>query len=166
MNQMEPGGYREFVVMNKSLEATGAFYRRAVNIVGAGDPVRVASASITPEVLPLLGVRPLIGRVFDATGSERDAQTVVIGYGLWQAQLGSDPQVLGKTLSLDGSPYVVIGVMPAHFRFPTEDVQVWMPLLLREADYAERGNNYLEGVGRLKRGVTFEQARADVGVGR
>ncbi|HEX6053058.1 MAG TPA: ABC transporter permease, partial [Gemmatimonadaceae bacterium] len=73
-----------------------------------------------------------------------------------------DAQVIGKTLNLDGQQYVVIGVMPAHFRFPTEDVQLWIPTILREEDFANRGNNYLDGVGRLKPGVSFEQARAEL----
>jgi predicted permease len=162
MNQMSPARYRDFVVRNKSLTTAGAFARRAVNLVGEGEPLRVSSALVTPEVLPLLGIRPLVGRVFDTVAADRDAQTVVIGYGLWQSQFGGDRDVVGKTVNLDGAPYTVIGVMPAHFLFPTADVQLWMPIIYREADYAERGNNPLEGVGRLKPGVTFEQARADV----
>lgn len=162
-NQMTPGRYHDFAVRNKTLETTGAFSRREVNLVGTGEPIRISSASVTPEVLPLLRVRPLVGRLFDAgRSSEADAQTVVISFGLWQSHFGGDNAIVGKPLSLDGLPYVVIGVMPAHFRFPTAEVQLWMPMLFREADYAERGNNYLEGVGRLKPGVTFEQARADV----
>jgi predicted permease len=162
MNQMSPAVYRDVVTRARSFETLGAFNRTSVNLVGSGEPARIPAIAVTPNVLALLGVAPETGRVFDPRGGESDAQAVVIGYGLWQSHLGGDERVLGTTLSLDGTPYVVIGVMPAHFRFPTEDVQLWMPRLLREDDFAVRGNNYLEGVGRLKAGVTFEQARAEL----
>jgi predicted permease len=162
MNQMSPAVYRDVLTKARSFEALGAFTGASVNLVGSGEPARVPAVNVTPNVLSLLGVAPMAGRVFDPSRAEADAQTVVIGYGLWQSQLGGDAQVIGKTLNLDGQQYVVIGVMPAHFRFPTEDVQLWIPTILREEDFANRGNNYLDGVGRLKPGVSFEQARAEL----
>jgi putative ABC transport system permease protein len=84
----------------------------------------------------------------------------VLGYGLWQSQFGGDPGVLGRGVNLDGASYRVIGVMPPGFHFPTRDAQLWTHLVLREQDYADRDNNYLEAVGRLKPGVTMDQARA------
>jgi predicted permease len=162
MNQMSPAIYRDVVTRSRSFEALGAFVGTSVNLVGTGDPARVPGASVTPNTLGLLGVAPMVGRVFDPARPESDAQAVVIGYGLWQSQLGADPAVLGKALTLDGTQYTVIGVMPAHFRFPTEEVQVWMPLTLREEDFTNRGNTYLDGVGRLKPDVSFEQARAEL----
>ncbi len=162
MNQMSPAVYRDVLTKARSFEALGAFTGASVNLVGSGEPARVPAANVTPNVLSLLGVAPLTGRVFDPGRAESDAQTVVIGYGLWQSQLGGDHRVIGKALNLDGQQYVVIGVMPAHFRFPTEDVQLWIPTILREDDFANRGNNYLDGVGRLKPGVSFEQARAEL----
>jgi predicted permease len=86
----------------------------------------------------------------------------VLSWALWQTQLGGDPQVLGKTLRLDGVPYTVIGVMPRTFQFPDEGVRLWMPLIFRDDDYLDRGDTYLQAVGRLKKGVTFEQGRADL----
>ena len=162
MNQMSPAVYRDVLTRTRSFEALGAFNRSSVNLVGIGEPIRVPAVSTTPNVLPLLGVRPAVGRLFDSTHVEGNASSVVIGYGLWQAQFGGDEGVVGTTLSLDGTPYTVIGVMPAEFRFPTSDVQLWMPRILREADYENRGNNFLEGVGRLRPGVTFEEARTEL----
>ena len=118
--------------------------------------------AVTPNLLPLLGVPPLAGRVFDSTSAVVDEQTVVISYGLWQSQLGGDDGILGTALTLDDKPYVVIGVMPPHFRFPTEDVQLWTPLALREADFEDRGDTYLYGVAHLRPGVSFEQARTEL----
>ena len=107
---------------------------------------------MTPEVLPLLGTPPLLGRVFDSAGGpDSDANAVVMGHGLWQSRFGGDSAVVGRTVNLDGTPRVVIGVMPQAFHFPTRDVQFWMPLVLREDDYANRNNTYLNGIGRSAR---------------
>jgi len=162
MNQMSPAVYRDVLAKARSFSALGALTGTSVNLVGSGEPARVPGSIVTPNVLSLLGVAPIAGRVFDETQAEADEQAVVISYGLWQSQLGGDERVLGKTLNLDGNQYVVIGVMPAHFRFPTEEAQLWIPMMLREDDFANRGNNYLDGVGRLAPGVTFEQARAEL----
>ena len=163
MNQLSPASYRDVRDESRSFVALGAFTGRSVNLVGAGEPIRVNGALVTTNLLPLLGVRPLLGRLFDSTrAGDSDAQTVVIGYGLWQSQFAGDPGIVGRKVSLDGTPYVVIGVMPAHFIFPGADNQAWMPLVLRPDDYSDRGNSYLDGVGRLRSGVTFEQARLDL----
>jgi hypothetical protein len=143
----------------------GAFFGSTMVLLGAGDPLRTPAAAVTPDVLPLLGTPPLLGRVFDSTGArDRDANTVVMGYGLWRSRFGGDPAVVGRTLNLDGTPRVVIGVMPQVFHFPTRDVQLWTPLVLREDDYADRNNTYLDGIGRLRDGVTFDQARTELAV--
>src|SRR5262249_20691017 len=81
-NQLSPAYYRDYKEQSKSFEALGAFRRDAVNLAGSsGDPLRVASAVVTTEVLPLLGTQPLIGRLFDERGGSSDLRTVVIGYG-------------------------------------------------------------------------------------
>ena len=87
---------------------------------------------------------------------------MVISQGLWQSQFGGDPAVLGRTVNLNGAPYTIIGVMPATFHFPTREVQLWTPLRFREEDFENRTNSYIEAVGRLNPGVTFEQARAEL----
>ena len=162
MDDMSPAVYRDVLTRARSFKALGVFSSASVNLVGTGDPLRVSAVAVTPNVLPLLGVPPITGRVFDSTSAESNAQTVVIGYGLWQSAFGGDERIVGRSISLDDNPYTVIGVMPAHFRFPSEDAQVYMPLLFRESDYENRGNNYTFGVGRLKAGVTFEQANAEL----
>ena len=163
MNQISPANFRDFQQQTKSFEALGAFRRDAVNLVGAGEPQRLDLAVVTPEVLPLLGVRPVIGRVFDASITS-ETREIVISYGLWRSRFAGDLNVLGQSLNLDGVPHVVIGVMPASFHFPTRDVQLWRPLTFVEEDYENRGDTILEGIGRLRGGITFEQARADLDV--
>jgi predicted permease len=165
MNELSPANYRDFTGMTSSFEAFGAYRGTSLNLVGTGEPVRLSGATVGPEVLPLLGVPPLLGRVFDSVvGGTTDATTVVLSYGLWQSRFGGDPGVVGQTVRLDGAPYEVIGVMPATFHFPSRDVQVWTRLVLREEDYVDRNDTYLQAVGRLKPGVTMDQARADLEV--
>jgi predicted permease len=163
-NQLSPANYRDFKEQTSSFQALGAFRRDAVNLVGGGEPQRVATSVVTAEVLPVLGVQPVLGRLFDASGGTADMRSAVISYGLWQSRFAGASDVLGKVVSLDGNPHEVIGVMPATFHFPTRDAQLWTLLQFAEGDFAQRGNSYLEAVGRLAPGVTFEQARADLDV--
>jgi predicted permease len=158
MNQVSPANYRDFKSMSSSFAEMGAFANDAVNLVGGGEPRRLAIARVTPEVLPLLGVSPILGRAF--TGD--DLSGAVISYGLWQSQFGGDAGILGRKVNLNGAPYTIQAVMPRGFYFPSREVQLWTLLALRAEDFENRANNYLEGVGRLRPGVTFEQARADL----
>src|SRR4029453_2903744 len=128
---------------------------------GRAAPPGVAAAPVTAEVLPLLGVQPALGRLFRPGDDEADS-AVILSHGVWQSQFGGDPGVLGRTVNLDEAPYVVIGVMPATFNFPNRDVQLWTRLTFREDDFATRSNRYIEAVARLKPGVTFDQAHAEL----
>ena len=160
MNQLSPANYRDFKTMSSSLEDMGAFASDAVNLVGGGEPQRLAITPVTFEVLPLLGVKPALGRVFESGDGARNA--VVISQGLWNSQFGGDRAVLGRTVNLNGATYTVIGVMPGGFYFPTRETQLWTALAFRQEDFANRTASYIEAVGRLKQGVTFEQARAEL----
>jgi predicted permease len=162
MNELSPANYRDFKALSASFEAMGAFTGAGVNLVGVGEPRRLEIAPVTREVLPVLGVNPALGRVFEAREDDRSA--VVISYGLWQSQFGGDSSVLGRTVHLDGVPHTVIGVMPRGFYFPTRNVQMWTALTFRDEDYEDRTNTYIRGVARLKPGITFDQARADLEV--
>jgi predicted permease len=160
MNQLSPANYRDLEAMSSSFDTLGAFADDSVNLVGGGEPRRLAITPVTIEVLPLLGVRPALGRVFEP--GDKDVDAVVISHGLWQSQFGGDSAVLGRVISLNGAPYTIIGVMPPSFYFPTRDKQLWTALTFREEDLALRTNSYVEAVGRLKPGVTFEQARSEL----
>jgi putative ABC transport system permease protein len=160
MNQLSPLNYRDFRAMSTSFQAMGAFAGETMNLVGVGEPRRLSITPVTPEVLPVLGVQPALGRVFD--GSPQDERAVVISHGLWQSQFAADPAVIGRTVQLNGTPYTIIGVMPAGFYFPDRQAQLWMALTFDRDDLGSRANSYIEAVGRLRHGVTFEQARAEL----
>ncbi len=161
MNELSPANYRDVAASTRSFQSWGAFTGASVNLVGTGEPVRIEAQRVTAQVLPILGVPPLMGRLFDSTRVE-DAGSVVISHALWQTQFGGDDQILTRTLQLDGAPYSVIGIMPSGFRFPSDNVSLWLPLTLREEDFANRTNTYLQAVGRLQRGVSIEQGRAEL----
>src|SRR5262245_41365867 len=147
--------------MSVSFQEMGAFASDAVNLVGGGEPRRLAIAPVTPEVLPLLGVRPALGRVFQADGKE-DENSVILSHGLWQSQFGGDREVVGRSVTLNGTPCTIVGVLPPAFRFPYRDVQLWTLLTFRPDDFSNRNNRYLEAVARLNPGVSFEQAQAEL----
>ncbi len=139
MNQLSPANYRDYKNMTSSFQAMGAYVGNAVNLVGSGEPQRISGAQVTSDVLPLLGVSPLLGRVFEPTSDgATDARSVVLSYGLWQSQFGGDPRVLGRGVNLNGTPYEVIGVMPPDLYFPTRETKMWTLLLLRDENYTDR----------------------------
>ena len=141
MNELSAANYRDVTASQTAVEAWGVFNNRAINLVGVGPPVRIESSGLSAQVIPLLGVAPMLGRVFDTTGArDRDVRSVVLSHGLWRSQFGSDPAVLGSTIRLDDIPHLVIGIMPAGFHFPSQDTQLWTLLTLREDDFLQRDN--------------------------
>jgi predicted permease len=162
-NEVSPANYRDWKAMTSSFSGMGAYCFHAANLVGAGDPLRLETVQATPEVLPLLGVSPVIGRVFTARDAET-GQVALLSYAFWQSHFGGDRNVIGTTVRLDGVPHTVIGVMPALFQFPNRSIEAWMPLVLREDDFEDRNDTYLEVLARLRRGVSVEQTRRELAV--
>jgi predicted permease len=159
--QLSPADYRDWKQMNTVFDDMGGVTTDSVNLVGQGDPVRIQSASVTGSLFGVLGVQPLLGRtIAPADGQDGAPLTVVLSYGLWERVFGGDRAVLGRKVNLDGSPYTIIGVMPAKFRFPDQGIELWTPLQFPDTAFADRNNNYIDGVARLRQGVSLEQARA------
>jgi predicted permease len=161
-NEMElsPADYRDWKQMNTAFDDMGGVTPDSVNLVGQGDPVRIQSASVTGSLFGVLGVQPLFGRTIAPADGENGAPlTAVLSYGLWERAFGGDPAVLGRKINLDGTPYEVIGVMPAKFHFPDQSTELWTPLQFPDPAFADRNNNYIDGVARLRRGISLEQAR-------
>jgi putative ABC transport system permease protein len=135
------------------------------NLTSGSEPQRVAAASITVNLIPALGVAPILGRSFlpeeDSYGHNR---VVLLSQGLWQSQFGGDRSILNKSIQLNGQSYTIIGVMPSGFQFPGLR-DIWVPLVLdpaREPWRADRANRNLWVFGRLKRGITLEHATAEM----
>jgi predicted permease len=163
-NEVSPANYRDWKAAASRFSGMGAYWRRAANLVGAaGEPRRLETVRATPELLPLLGVAPLLGRVFTAEDAGK-RPSILLSYALWKSHFGGDPGVIGGSVRLDGVPHTVVGVMPASFQFPSRSVEAWTPLVLREDDYADRADTYLEVVARLRPGVSAGQARQEMAV--
>ncbi|HEU4643850.1 MAG TPA: ABC transporter permease [Gemmatimonadaceae bacterium] len=159
-NQLSPANYRDWKASARSVESMGAYTGRAMNLVGAAEPRRLQTVAMTPELFPLLGVPAFAGRTF-TPGDSADGNVVVLGHALWASQFGGDPHVIGSVVRLDGAPYTVIGVMPPSFRFPDRETDAWVPLLLREQDFVDRTDTYIDVVARLRRGASLAQARSE-----
>ena len=147
-----------------AFQATAVWGSNLYNLDAGGDTRQVRGAIVSPQMLPVLGVSPLLGRTF--TDEDDRSDTVILSYGLWQSSFGGDPAVLGRTIQLTGAPYTVIGVTPPWFRFPSSDYVLWTPLGSAEArtptQIRNRALRIFSLVGRLAPGVTLQRARADV----
>jgi predicted permease len=160
-NVVSPANFRDWKEQSRSFEAMAAYTTRPANLVGMGDPRQVDLIRATPEVLPIVGVAPLIGRHFTAAEAMNGAP-LMLSYALWQGQFGGATDVVGRVVRLDGVPHTIVGVMPSTFRFPRRGVEAWSPLVLREEDMEDRTDTYLEVVGRIRKGVTVEHARREL----
>jgi len=144
----------------------GASTSQRYNLTGAGDPLEVQAASVTADLFTVLGVHPEVGRLF--TASEERAPVALISYGLWATNFGADRTIVGKPIALDGKSYTVVGVMPAHFHYPADDIQVWTPIGDALAQYPQaetsRGMHFFSAVARLAPRATFAQAGAALDV--
>jgi predicted permease len=163
--EMSPPNYRDLKAQTTSFDALGAYHGFDANVVAGAEPERLTGAAVTSEVLPLLGVRPAIGRLFTAE-EERQAtgSFAVLSYGLWQRAFGGDAGVLGRAIRIDGTPHLVVGVMPAAFAFPRRQVELWTLMPAVERLNEERDNYWFNAIGRLRRGVMPAAAEADLRV--
>jgi len=160
---------------NTSLEAISCYREDGFNLTGTSVPERVNGVIATPDLFRVLGVSPIIGRVFNADeDSLGNARVAVISQGLWGRRFGSDPNILGRKFDVNSEQVTIIGVMPASFRFPNES-DLWIPprhvipehvLRPTEDMSVNRDSHYLSAIGRVKAGVSFQQAKADLeGIG-
>ena len=162
---VSPPNLLDFQQQNHTFESVAGYTAGNFILTHAGEPLRVQSCAISPDLFSVLGVKPLIGRSFLAA-DERSGQdrVALISYGLWQRRFGGDQALVLKQITLDGLSYTVVGVMPHGFEFPIqpEPVEVWTPLEQPEDLAQLRGAHYLDVVGRIKRDVSLDQAHADV----
>lgn len=163
--ELSPADYRDWKRMSSSFAAMGALHGLSASMVGQGDPMQVEGSAMTADLLPMLGVQPLMGRFFTPEEDRAGATgTLLLSYRMWQSEFGGDAGVLGRKLQLDNKPYVVIGVMPRDFHFPNRESDIWVPVQFQEDDFQDRNDNYIHAFARLKPGVTLDQAKADLAV--
>jgi putative ABC transport system permease protein len=149
----------------RSFEAIGGYIGTGFTLSGRGEPEFVVGQMISAELLDALEVQPLVGRRFRADENEggRD-QVMLLSHALWQRRYGGDPAIVGQTITVNGKPYTVIGVMPAGFDFPHKRYQVWVPFAFRNnaQRMVNRSARFLQVAGRLRDGISPEQAREEL----
>jgi predicted permease len=156
------GGFEELAI------AIGANY----NLTGDGEPERIGVIRVSSNLLPMLGARPALGQLFGAADDVPGGSgKALLGHGTWARRYGSDPGVIGRSLTLNGQPYVIVGVMPRSFSLPrevlptlgvAEDGEIFLPLPLAADARTIRTREDYNLIGKLKPGVTLERAQAEM----
>ncbi len=162
--------YFDYRDRNRSFSQVAAYETQGFNLTGEGTPLRVQAAALSASAFPLLGVKPILGQVFIAEDDRfGGGSVVVLSHSLWERHFGGDPHILGKSIKLDERLYTVVAVMPASFQFPSdgaprsERADVWVPEAFSPDRLKDRVREFGVGfIGRLKPGVTPEQARSDI----
>ena len=158
----------DFRAGSGSLEGLGILRGMSVNLTGRETPERLSGEFVTADVFAVLGARAALGRTFttDETTPGRGRDVAVLSDAAWKARFGGDPRVLGGSVTLNGRPCVVVGVMPPDFTSPFGPVDVWLPITAIPSGPAtfERGVQNVWGIGRLREGVSARQLVAELGV--
>ena len=169
-SELSPPELLDFQTKSRVFEQLGATFETKYNLTGDGrEPERVTVTIASQGAFEILGATTAeVGRTFtredDTPGNDVVA---LLSHDFWVRRYGSSREVIGKSLSLNGHPFTVVGVMPASFAYPSHDTAIWIPLGLNPADPGGRFAHYLTVIGRLKPGVSLEQAQRDLaGVAR
>ena len=160
---MAPSNYFVYREQNQTFQDVGLYQGDSVSVTGIGEPEQVDSLRVSDGTLPLLGVQPVVGRLFSREDDlPNNPKTVILAYGYWTRKFGGDPSVVDRTLLVDGDSRVIVGVLPRSFHFlDWQDPAVITPFQF-ERGKTTLGNFSYEGLARLKPGTTIAQANADV----
>jgi putative ABC transport system permease protein len=161
----------DFLTQNRAFERLAVYRTRGFTMIAASGAVRLRGAIAGAELFPILGANALYGRTFiPAEDKPGGGRAVILSHSLWQNRFSADPQVLGRTVPVNGESYTIVGVMPPGFQFPieAEPTEIWANFARDTENVgigaisAQRGNRYLNAVGQLKPGVTAAQAEAQL----
>jgi putative ABC transport system permease protein len=167
---VSPPDFVDMTQYQTSFTAIGAYRAQLYELSGAGEPALIQGTRVSATVFPILGVRPALGRTFLESEDQPGHDVVVLSYGVWQRRFAGNPAAIGQQMTLDRRPYTIVGVMPGSFEFPKrgphfngEPAAVWTPLALNPFERLQaRSMMYNHSVvGRLRDGVSIEQAAAD-----
>jgi putative ABC transport system permease protein len=157
--------FSDWRAQNQVFEKIGVYNRGSYNLTGAGEPERLVTGQVSADLFAALRVNPALGRLYTNDEDKPGGSPVVLlSHALWQRRFGGQANILNQPITLNDKSYTVIGIMPEGFRFPNR-AEMWVPVgqLSGEPAWLHRGNHPgLYGVARLKPGVTFAQAKADM----
>jgi putative ABC transport system permease protein len=155
--------FLDFQKQDTSFDQTVGWTTWNFNLTGDGTPALIEGGRVSWNYFDALGAKPLLGRTFTQDEDGPGAQHVaILSQGLWQSRYASDPKIIGRNIKIEGEAYTVVGVMPGNFQFPLMGIaNLWTPLALTDKDRADRGGSWFSAFGRLKPGVTPEQAASE-----
>jgi putative ABC transport system permease protein len=161
-NSVAPADYLAWKANSQSFEKMAAYEWSDVNLTGSGEPQKLISANITANFFDVLRVPLDFGRAFlpEEEQPGRD-QEVILSHGLWVRQFASDPNILGKKVTIDGVSMTIVGVARDDFDFPISS-QIWLPLTITDKEKSLRSSHYVWPVARLRSGVSIDQAQAEM----
>lgn len=160
--------YLHFANSSRSFNGFGAYYTNdAVNVTDGDTPERVAAAMMTPSTFTLLGVRPVLGRLFEVADTSRTEETpILISQELWERHYGADPAIIGRRVEIDRSGRIVIGVLPRSFDFPSPSVSIYYPASVTATDgdafTPQITARHFTVIARLREGATVDAAEAEL----
>jgi predicted permease len=161
--------FTDIKLQSQVFDRLAAYQTRGFTLMLEGGAIRLRGAVAEAELFPLLGVSPIYGRAFTRSEDKPGGGRVcILSHRLWQDRFSADPQVIGKTVPVNGESYTIVGVMPPGFAFPiqAEPVELWANFAVDTegsmSPSAQRGNHYLDAIGRMKAGVRPEQAEAQL----
>lgn len=157
---ISPPDFHAWRAENQTFESMTFWHEVGRNLSFSDSVERVRVLAVTRDFFRVMGIRPILGRSFSPDEDQPDGPKVVLlSHSLWERLCGRDPNILGSTLRLDTVPHVIVGVMAPNWSFPQE-ADLWIPLAV--GPNQQRGTYYLSGCGRLKQGVTLDQAQVDL----
>ena len=157
--------FEQWRTQSQSFADMGVFDSINVTLAGSEGAEQIVAAAISPNLLAVLGVQPVLGRGFSTDEAEQRERQVLISHRFWHARFGGSNDAIGAAIVLDGVPSRIIGVLPAGFQMATVDAAVWQPLTLSkgwETRHSVRGSQTWFVVGRLRPGVTVDRAQAEM----
>src|SRR5262245_19788389 len=158
-----PADFADIKSQNHVFEGMARSSDAPYTLTGAGDPESIIGYRFDADFFSVLGASPILGRTFLPDDEKPGAaDVVVLSYSLWNRRFGSDPNIVGKSITLSGSPHTVVGVMPRGFNHPAGIIQLWTPLRLRPATLTSRTATIIRAVARLAPGVSIKQAQAEM----
>ena len=160
--QASAADFYDWRFQSQAFQAIAGYASWPMNLTDVAEPLRLECQLVSANFFSTLGATVEMGRTFAPDeDEERRESVVVISHRLWRV-LGESPQILGRQLTINGSPATVIGVMPGSFSFPTREVDAWVPLSLSAANRANREGRWLKVFGRLKAGVGIREAASEM----
>jgi putative ABC transport system permease protein len=154
--------YLDLAARTKTLDAAAAYTQFSFTLAGGGQPEYIPGMRTTASMSRVLAVEPQLGRWFTREEDEGGQNVALLSDSLWRSRFGADRSVLGRTLTLNGQAYTVIGVLPPQIGFPTIQTHIYAPISFGPDDKASRGNVVLDVVARIRDGVSLKTAQAEL----